>query len=346
MASMSGLGAGISKFGGDTGAPVASMAGLGQGLSKFVPGTSTGVSPSPGTGDPAAPQGEVPAGEAPPANVFNRETIHDPDHWIGVNQDQGVDWNEVFLNQVGYDPRQILSETPWHLMESKQGGSWQANDIDLNRYDWSGFDPGLVTRDQLTEHYYKQQVGSGNVDPGEENVPAYMPQYGGLLKYYHPDVYDVQGYGSQLTASWEDGYVPSEDSGDALTPFFYADGGIVQDNSYEGQLTQGAIMALDPDTRMSEEDRQVILAEFEEVFGDGSVNELLAELEMGAAGPGRMVEGPGTGTSDSVPAVINGATPARLSDGEYVIKAADVEALGGEQGVEQLISAGIAQGVK
>lgn len=47
-----------------------------------------------------------------------------------------------------------------------------------------------------------------------------------------------------------------------------------------------------------------------------------------AAAFGGVVEGPGTGTSDSVPAVINGTTPAALSDGEFVVPAHAVSALG------------------
>jgi hypothetical protein len=43
---------------------------------------------------------------------------------------------------------------------------------------------------------------------------------------------------------------------------------------------------------------------------------------------GGMVMGPGDGTSDSVPAVINGAEPAALSDGEFVVPAMAVAALG------------------
>jgi hypothetical protein len=43
---------------------------------------------------------------------------------------------------------------------------------------------------------------------------------------------------------------------------------------------------------------------------------------------GGMVMGPGDGTSDSIPAMINGAEPAALSDGEFVVPAMAVAALG------------------
>jgi hypothetical protein len=41
-----------------------------------------------------------------------------------------------------------------------------------------------------------------------------------------------------------------------------------------------------------------------------------------------MVRGPGTGTSDSVKATIDGKHPARLSTGEYVLSADTVRAVG------------------
>lgn len=45
---------------------------------------------------------------------------------------------------------------------------------------------------------------------------------------------------------------------------------------------------------------------------------------------GKMLEGPGTGRSDSIPAIINGTRPAKLSDGEFVIPAHVVKAKGTE----------------
>lgn len=45
---------------------------------------------------------------------------------------------------------------------------------------------------------------------------------------------------------------------------------------------------------------------------------------------GKVVRGPGTETSDSIPAIINGQRPAALSDGEYVIPAHIVRAKGTE----------------
>lgn len=51
---------------------------------------------------------------------------------------------------------------------------------------------------------------------------------------------------------------------------------------------------------------------------------------------GKRIQGPGTGTSDSVPAVINGSQPAALSDGEYVIPA-DVVRKKGQEFFDKLV---------
>lgn len=48
--------------------------------------------------------------------------------------------------------------------------------------------------------------------------------------------------------------------------------------------------------------------------------------QMAKGGP---LRGPGTGTSDSIPAVIDQQEPAALSDGEFVITAVAVAAAGG-----------------
>lgn len=57
-----------------------------------------------------------------------------------------------------------------------------------------------------------------------------------------------------------------------------------------------------------------------------------------AAG-GKLLKGPGTGLSDSIPATINGKQPARLADGEFVVSSDVVSALGGgstESGAKKL----------
>ena len=60
-----------------------------------------------------------------------------------------------------------------------------------------------------------------------------------------------------------------------------------------------------------------------------------------AAGAGGLIRGPGTGSSDSIPATIEGLQPVRLSNGEAVLNAEAVELLG-EDFVNRINSAGLA----
>lgn len=64
----------------------------------------------------------------------------------------------------------------------------------------------------------------------------------------------------------------------------------------------------------------------------------------GIVNAGRYVKGPGDGMSDSVPAMIDGAQPAAMATGEFVIPADVVSALGngdndaGAQVLQQMIA--------
>jgi len=89
-----------------------------------------------------------------------------------------------------------------------------------------------------------------------------------------------------------------------------------------------------------------ILREFVAQFGDDALRALNDRVKGGnkMRGP-RLVEGPGTETSDSIPAVIEdapgGPQPAALSDGEVVIPADAVRAAGDgdrQKGAEQLMA--------
>ena len=51
-------------------------------------------------------------------------------------------------------------------------------------------------------------------------------------------------------------------------------------------------------------------------------------VEGAMAPPGRLMDGPGDGLSDSIPAQIGGAAPAALGDGEFVVPADAVSHLG------------------
>ncbi len=101
------------------------------------------------------------------------------------------------------------------------------------------------------------------------------------------------------------------------------------------QLLQGAIAALDPASKMSEEDRMLILREFEEEFGPGSVKMLMEEID-GESGSGEASDG----LSDSIPAVVDGVQPAALSEGEFVVPSDAVAGIGNgssEAGARELM---------
>lgn len=68
------------------------------------------------------------------------------------------------------------------------------------------------------------------------------------------------------------------------------------------------------------------------VMGADTAQQDTEQFAVGGAIPvsGRKLEGPGTGTSDSIPAVIDGQRPAALSSGEFVIPAHVVRAKGTE----------------
>jgi hypothetical protein len=51
-------------------------------------------------------------------------------------------------------------------------------------------------------------------------------------------------------------------------------------------------------------------------------------MALDAADEGRLLEGPGDGVSDSIPAMVDGEQPVMLSDGEYIMPAEFVSAIG------------------
>lgn len=69
-----------------------------------------------------------------------------------------------------------------------------------------------------------------------------------------------------------------------------------------------------------------VIKNFIAIFGEEEYNRL-KEVILGKSHEGP-VSGRGTGTSDSIPATINGVQPAKLSDGEYVIPSDVVTAIG------------------
>ena len=90
-------------------------------------------------------------------------------------------------------------------------------------------------------------------------------------------------------------------------------------------------------------DAQAAIQIFLQYFGEEELR-LLAEAvaaEQGVEEDAGLIEGPGTGTSDSIPAVIDGQEPVNLSDGEFVMTEDAVRGAGGgspQMGAENLYS--------
>lgn len=61
---------------------------------------------------------------------------------------------------------------------------------------------------------------------------------------------------------------------------------------------------------------------------EGGLMALDSTDALGAADEGRLLEGPGDGVSDSIPATVDGEQPVMLSDGEYIMPAEFVSAIG------------------
>ena len=79
------------------------------------------------------------------------------------------------------------------------------------------------------------------------------------------------------------------------------------------------------------EQAQAIIKAFVAAFGQEALQMLVQKVsqEMQQGGQqGRTVQGPGTGTSDSVPAVVDGQEPVALSSGEYIVPEETVKKVG------------------
>ena len=79
------------------------------------------------------------------------------------------------------------------------------------------------------------------------------------------------------------------------------------------------------------EQAQAIIKAFVAAFGQEALQMLVQKVsqEMQQGGQqGRTVQGPGTGTSDSVPAVVDGQEPVALSSGEYIMPEETVQKVG------------------
>ena len=97
----------------------------------------------------------------------------------------------------------------------------------------------------------------------------------------------------------------------------YAVGGQIEGNESSDRLEEETIMAL----MGKHPNPKEVFTRYLEAYGEEGFMALVAEVEQMMASQGRMIEGQGDGTSDEIPAMIDGMQPAALSKDEYVIPA-------------------------
>lgn len=113
----------------------------------------------------------------------------------------------------------------------------------------------------------------------------------------------------------------------------YSDGGQVGLGSdIENPLLDSVILALDAQSEMDPQDRNDVIEAFIDQYGEEELAKLAQEVgSLGAQGMSPEEESQGLvsdGTSDSIPANIDGKEEVRLSEGEFIIPADVVSSLG------------------
>ena len=86
-------------------------------------------------------------------------------------------------------------------------------------------------------------------------------------------------------------------------------------------------------------DPQPVIAAFVSTFGEPALQDLVQRVRASGPAAGGPPQGPGDGMSDSIPAMIDGQQPAKLSEGEFVVPADAVSGLGNgstDAGAQQL----------
>jgi hypothetical protein len=234
-------------------------------------------------------------------------------------------------------------------------------------------DPGLVSENPTTSTILGPADLFGDIDESieiladdfelteEEAEPGYIPvdaneQYADYYDWFY-DFYGAYYNGSQPSVPYDPRAVGGEapiysSSGTIITNLAsggpvrgYAQGGEVQMeqpemSEFDGKITNMAIRVLTGQVTDQEHAMQIMI-EFENIHGDGSIDELKAELAASEAGGQEFAEGGevSDGMSDSIPAVIDGTEQAALSEGEFVVPADVVSSLGNgdtESGLAQL----------
>ncbi len=117
----------------------------------------------------------------------------------------------------------------------------------------------------------------------------------------------------------------------------YADGGMVIPEKYRHVASKA--VATEHMRRMKRHKAKPMTPHMKGRFASsGSIG--MQGMEANDASMMGKMDGPGTETSDSIPAVIEGEKPARLSDGEFVVSAEAVD-LTGEEILEAINKAGL-----
>lgn len=105
----------------------------------------------------------------------------------------------------------------------------------------------------------------------------------------------------------------------------FAEGGMPEENQTGERLEEETIMAL----MGKHPNPKEVFTKYLQVYGEEGLMALAAEVEQMMSSQGRMIDGPGGGVDDFVPAIIDNMQPAALSKDEYVIPA-DVVAHAGD----------------
>lgn len=105
----------------------------------------------------------------------------------------------------------------------------------------------------------------------------------------------------------------------------FAEGGMPEENQTSDRLEEETIMAL----MGKHPNPKEVFIKYMEVYGENGLMQLATEVEEMMRTDGRMIDGPGGGVDDFVPAIIDNIQPAALSKDEYVIPA-DVVAHAGD----------------
>jgi hypothetical protein len=166
----------------------------------------------------------------------------------------------------------------------------------------------------MSQPVYMQAGGIASMMPGAEMVDPAMMQPGMMPP--------------EMGMSPEMMMQPDMMQQDMMQPEMAA--GMPQMN--EKAIVQGAIMAVKGE--LPEQQAAIVLGMFLETFGEEALRRLISDVQAGKADGERgdvegMVQGPGDGMDDLVPAMMDdGSQDVLLSDGEFVVPADVVSGLG------------------